>query len=100
MMASNVNPNNVDIIDVIILYEKDTGQIRHTHFVGFVKGGKNPPTKEENEQRAFKLAKEKGLHKLDNLMALHVLPTDLKHDIIYRVDLNTKAAVPSDYTRQ
>lgn len=89
-------PTKVDIIDVIVLYERSTGLIRHTHYVSFIKGGKKSPTKEENEERAFELAGQRGV-RTSELVALHVSGTDLKPNVEFRVDINTKTLVPLRY---
>lgn len=57
----------IQFTDVLVLYDKDTGQIRDAHYVGNM-GSAKPTTQHQNEQRA-----QSSIPK-----------------VAYRVDLNTK----------
>jgi hypothetical protein len=81
----------IQTIDVVLLYDKDTGQVRDAHYVGTVQGVR-PTTQDQSEQRALHLAKEKGLE-TSQLMALHVSQSDLKPKVTYRVDIKAKRLV-------
>jgi hypothetical protein len=85
----------IQFTDVVVLYDKDTGQIRDAHYEGNM-GGVKPTTQHQNEQRALHLAKEKGLN-TSQLMMLHVSNSDLKPKVVYRVDLNTKQLAVLSY---
>jgi len=92
-MASSSGTEKVDIIDVVFLYEKNSGQIRHTHYDGVVQGTKvtRIPSKDSIEQQALKIAMQKGFD-TSELAALHVAYKDLKHTH-YRVDVKTRTLV-------
>jgi hypothetical protein len=89
----------VDIIDVVILYDKNSGQIQHIHTDAVVPGAKET-TKALSEDEILEIAKQKGCD-ISQLEALHVSHTDLKPELFcrsrasigfgFRVDVKTKA---------
>ena len=96
-MASSSGTKKVDIIDVVILYEKNSGDIRHIHYDAAVQGTRDTrtsPSKDLIEEQALKIAKQKGLD-TSELAALHVAYEDLKHTFgtYYRVDVKTRTLV-------
>jgi hypothetical protein len=92
-MASSDGTRKDDIIDVVFLYDKNSGEVRHTHYNGVVQGNEDTatPSKDLIEEEALKIAKKKGLD-TSELAALHVAYKDLKHNFgtEYRVDIRTK----------
>jgi hypothetical protein len=95
-MVSRSGSKKDDIIDVVFLYEKNSGQIRHTHYDGVVQGTRDTtmPSRDLIEEQALKIAKQKGLD-TSKLTALHVAYEDLKHNLgtQYRVDVKTRRLI-------
>ncbi len=73
------------LIGTVVVYDRETGRIAHTHqFVHFGKG--EPPSKASMEQKALKAAGSAGgVHDV-----LHHHGAPLKANAFYRVDLNTR----------
>lgn len=79
-----------DLIGTVIVYERKTGRVVHTHqFVHLGKG--EPPSKAIMEQQALKFVGSTG----DGLDVLHQGDVPIKTNSLYRVDLKTKALVES-----
>ncbi|MGB7556502.1 MAG: hypothetical protein WBM04_19205 [Candidatus Korobacteraceae bacterium] len=81
-------------IGMVIVYDRKTGRIAHTHqFVHFGKG--EPPSKASMEQTALKAAGSAGgVHDV-----LHHHGAPLKAHAFYRVDLDTKSLVEGPEAR-
>jgi hypothetical protein len=76
------------LIGTVVVYDRMTGRIAHTHqFFHFGKG--EPPSKASMEQTALKAAGSAG--GVQDVLHYHGAP--LKADAFYRVDLNTKSLI-------
>ena len=76
---------------VCVLYEPDTGQIRHMHCTLVLVGGCDPTASEEEAMAHAAL--ERRRQPRANLVALHVTQDSLKPYSRYRVDVNVKQLV-------
>jgi hypothetical protein len=76
---------------VCVLYEPETGQVRHMHCTLVLEGGYNPTAAEEEAMAHAALQRRAQPHA--NLVALHVAQDTLKPYSRYRVDVRTKQLV-------
>jgi hypothetical protein len=91
---------------VVILYEKNSGNVRHIHTEAAVPGAVNAakqtlqPLEPLSESKIFEIAKQNG-HDTSQLEALYISPTDFKPsiDFVYHVDVKTKTLVKEKLER-
>ena len=76
---------------VCVLYEPETGQIRHMHCTLVLEGGYNPTPAEEEAMAHAALGRRRQPNA--NLVALHVAQDALKPYSRYRVDVQAKQLV-------
>jgi hypothetical protein len=74
-----------------VLYEPETGQIRHMHFIVVLEGGHNPDEAETEAMAHASLERRGKPHA--HLQALHVSHEAVKPFCRYSVDINEKHLV-------
>lgn len=97
-MESESEVNRVDAESVVVLYNKDSGEIKHIHREVTFLGGRHPD-QEEQERRATDAASRVGLHDITKLALLHVDTQRLKPDVRYKVDVDRQQLVEAPETQ-
>lgn len=77
-----------------VVYDSQSGQIRHVHLVTIYRGAEREQTPDgpEDESRALELAGQLG-HDPDGLRVISVEPSDLNVGGPHRVDLKTRRLI-------
>lgn len=84
-------PPEVESVDMVVIYDSETGAIRHTHRVFTWKGGEHP-SPEELERDAMEGA-ARDHPDLGNVEMLRVDPTTIEPDALLSVDVEARAIV-------
>jgi hypothetical protein len=74
-----------------VVYDADTGLVRHIHRVVTLEGGREP-TQQENEARAMAMLEAKG-RKTSKLRALHVAGDAIEAHRCYAVEPKTRQLI-------
>ena len=87
-----MEPLRVARESLVVLYEAETGRIVHTHKVVTYQGGKHPSkaTLEKEALQQLRLAQPQFTKKPG---FLHVTPTSMRPDTMYKVDSRKKVLV-------
>jgi hypothetical protein len=78
-----------------VVYDTQTGRIRHVHRVTTYRGAAEARSAPEDESRARELAVRFG-HRPDGLRVLAVTPGDLDFSVPQRIDLKTLRPIRSE----
>lgn len=84
-------PPEVEACDMVVLYDRETGSIRHTHRCFTWRGGEHP-SREELEREAREQAR-RARSELDGVEVLHVDPRKVDLDSLTRVDVKRRELV-------
>jgi hypothetical protein len=77
---------------VVVLYDKDSGELAFIHHETTSHGGRHPDQK-ELERKVVELASRLGRHDTTKLALLHVDPQQIKPDARYKVDVGRQQLV-------
>jgi hypothetical protein len=83
----------VESADMVVVYDRETGAIRHAHRVFTLPGGRHPD-REERERDALAHAR-RGHAELGHVELLHVDPRAVELEAVHRVDPRRRALVAS-----
>jgi len=92
-------PTEPTLIHSIILYHKETGEIKHIHTEVFF-GNESKLDKNEMDKAAFGLAKKRIDNDENNIKALHLQNFEFKEGAEYIVDINRSVLVDKKQSRQ
>jgi len=91
-------PPEVEACDMVVVYDRKTGAIRHTHECFTWRGGEHP-SREAIEREAMEHAGR--IHReLGEVEALHVDPRTVELDALHHVDVNRRALVAGAVVRR
>jgi hypothetical protein len=81
---------------MVVIYDRPTGEVLHTHQCLTTKGGKHPGRKalERDAQDAMRRAVPEGATRRTTVALLHVDPRKIKPNTLYRVDPKRRLLVP------